>query len=151
MDKAVLFGGIIPLSNAELETKVREAGHNLSTPLIPTVALKLGWVKGKYTNGFPMDLLPTESQEDQCGFGTFPLIETVGNLNPEMPDSDELEKQLCLLLTKLSPTNNVAVHRLEALLEPDSFPGSTSGIISFSWPEYRGPLTERRNTVAPGL
>ena len=137
VDKVVLYGGILPMSLAELEEKVGEAGQAMESPLIPTVALKLWLPRGKPPqNGFPMAFMPSESKDDKCGFGVLPLLEMIGSTNPEMPESDELEQQLCLLLSNLAPTNNMALHRLESLLQPDSFPASASGVISYSWPVY---------------
>ena len=47
VDKVVLYGGILPMSLAELEEKVGEAGQVMESPLIPTVALKLWLPRGK--------------------------------------------------------------------------------------------------------
>ena len=44
VDKAKLYGGIVPYSQEELEEKVTEMGAELSSPLIPTLALKLGQI-----------------------------------------------------------------------------------------------------------
>ena len=72
-------------------------------------------------------------------------METVGSTDPKMPLSDEVEQQLCLLMKNVTATNNVALNRLENLLQPGNLQSivssSVSGVIIYSWPEYRGPLS----------
>ena len=48
VDKACLYGGIIPLSKGELEEKMRDLETDIDSPLIPTVAMKLAFVKWKH-------------------------------------------------------------------------------------------------------
>ena len=41
---------------------MEEAGLELSSHLIPTIAMKLGYARGKPQNGLPVALLPTEQK-----------------------------------------------------------------------------------------
>ena len=78
-------------------------------------------------------------------------MEGIGSTEPKLPESDEVEEQLCLFLKNVTATNNVAYHRLDNLLEPGNFPSSVSGQVIYSWPNYRGPLTGSRTRGAPGV
>ena len=60
VDKAMLYGGIVPLSRDQLQRKVEDMGAQLSSPSIPTVALKLGHQNGVLQNGLLMNLSQTE-------------------------------------------------------------------------------------------
>ena len=151
VDRMVLYGGILPMSKTDLEAKVGDADVNMDSPAIPTLALKLWQAKGRPQNGYPMAFIPVERKEDFCGFGHLPLLESVGSADPKMPTSDEIEQQLCLFLRNITATNNVAPHQLDNLMEPRNFPSSVSGMLLYNWPEYRGPLSDRRSRIASCL
>ena len=151
VDKAVLYGGILPMTKTELEEKVRAADLEMCSPFIPTLALKLWYAKNSPQNGFPISLLPTEKTDDACGFGHFPLLEGVGSLEPKLPESEEVEEQLCLYLKNVTGTNNVSPNRLESLLEPGTFPTTVTGQVIYSWPDYRGPINGNRVRIASGV
>ena len=125
----------------ELVGKLEEAEVDLRSPKIPTIALKLRVVNGRALNAYPVSLLPTEKEADGFGFGHLPLLEAVGSEEPRLPESNDVEEQLCLFLRSLATTNNVAVHRLNAMLSPGNFPERSTGGLPFTWPEYRGPLS----------
>ena len=110
VDQLALYGGIVPVDKDELEEKVREAGLDMGSPLIPTVALKLRVTNNKPQNSFPVAFLPTEGANDKVGFGHLPLVETVGSTSPKLPETEDLEEQLCRFLRDMTPTNNVASH-----------------------------------------
>ena len=148
--RVVMYWGIIPISKEELIEKVEEVGLELTSPFIPTVAMKLGFSRGKPQNGLPIALLPAEQKEDKVGLGHLPLVEVIGTTSPKLPSHDDLEEQLAMFLRGTNPTNNVAPSRIQALLEADSFPTTATGNISYEWPEYKGPVSTQRSTPAPG-
>ena len=151
VDKMVLYGGIVPVDKVALREKAMEGGLDLDSPLIPTVALKLWWFKGTLRNGYPSLLLPSEGRDDKVGLGVLPLIESIGAMDPMLPEHDDLEKQLCLLMCKVTGTNNVNIQRWANLTSEGNFPPSVTGVIQFSWPEYRGPLSQGGSRNASGL
>ena len=112
----------------------------LDSHLIPTMALKLGYANGKPVNFALADFMPNESENDRVGLGVFPLLEAIGSFNPNLPEHEEVEEQLCLFLRAVVSTNNVNKQRFRSLLAPENFPASTTGVIRFMWPEFRGPL-----------
>ena len=151
-DKVFLYGGIIPMSKENLLARLREAEVESSSPAIPTVALKLWFSKGKLQNALPLDLIPTERPEEKVGFGTFPLLESIGNMTPKFPESDEIGEQLNRLLRGVNPTNNVNPARLRTLLQT-TITTNPTGPISYEWPEFvRGQAEDvSRGTTATGL
>ena len=149
VDRILLYGGIVPLSKEELQEKVEEEGTTLDSPFIPTMALKLWAVNRKLLNGFPLALMPTESEGDGVGLGHLPLLEAIGSTNPTLPSHDDIGEQLCLFLRSLGLTNNVNQARLYTMLSPGNFPSSVTGSLAYQWPEFRGPLEAptSQNTV----
>ena len=140
VDRLALYGGIVPLAKEDLEDKVVEAGLDMLSPMIPTVALKLRVTCNKPQNSYPVAFLPTEGANDRVGLGHFPLVETVGSTKPKLPETDDLEEQLCSFLRDVTPTNNMVPYHLAKMLTPGNFPSHLNGKILYSWPEYRGPL-----------
>ena len=151
VDKMVLYGGILPLKRNYLASLVEEARTEMDSPQIPTIALKLSYSRGVAQNGFPVCLLPTKRPDDRVGWGHLPLLEAVGSADPRLPESDDVEEQLCTFMRKVSPTNNVSKQRLGNMLTPGSLPTSTTGMILYSWPEYRGPLTPGSSRINKGV
>ena len=146
VDQMILYAGIIPFSKTVLEEKARAAGSDLTSPNCPTVALKLLYKQGKYWNGRPVLLCPTEQLADKAGLGHLPLLEAIGSGEASYPDTDELEKQLVSFLRASCPTNNVATARVFDLYDrPETFTSSLK-TTGFEWPEYRGPFT---STITP--
>ena len=47
VDKVAIYGGIIPLGKEHLRDMVQEAGLEMESPLIPTLAMKLNFIRGK--------------------------------------------------------------------------------------------------------
>ena len=138
----------------DLVKKTEECGVDLDSSLIPTIALKLGYAKGKPQNGLLVDIMPREDENDKVGLGVFPLFEAIGSSNPNLPEHDDVEEQLCLFLRAVTATNNVNKNRFLNLFDQDNFPASASGVIRYMWPEFRGPLgrapgAQSRST--PGL
>ena len=138
--KMALYGGIVPMTKDDLKRRVEECGSDLDSSLVPTIALKLGFLRGKPQNGCIVDFMPAERPEDKVGLGVLPLLEAIGSTSPCLPEHEDVEEQLCLLLRKIVATNNVNKQRLESLLVPGSFPSSSTGIIRFMWPECQGPV-----------
>ena len=56
VDRVVLYGSIVPISKEALKEKVEELDMDLNSHLIPTIALKLFYAKGKLQNGYPCRL-----------------------------------------------------------------------------------------------
>ena len=102
VDKLALYGGIIPMRKEELLGKLEEAEVDLRSPKIPTIALKLRVVNGRALNAYPVSLLPTEKEADGFGFGHLPLLEAVGSEEPRLPESNDVDEQLCLFLRSLA-------------------------------------------------
>ena len=145
VDKAMLYGGIVPISKDDLRTRLEDMGADLSSPNIPTIALKLGFSKGVHTNGLLLTLMPTEDPQDKVGLGHVPLLESIGSMAPTFPDTEEVAKQLSQVLRNNHPTNNVNVSRLRGILQADSLPSATPGQVRFEWPQYQ-PSRQPRNT-----
>ena len=142
IDKAILNAGISPLGKEPLKAKLEGMGKTLSSPLIPTVAVKLAVVKGKAQNGLAIVLAPTEGPGDKYGLGHLPLLEFIGAGQPVLPDHDKLEEEMVALLRSTAATNNVSLTRLQAVYTDASFPTSTTGAIPMEWPAYRGAVAE---------
>ena len=149
VDKVVLYGGIVAMSVEELAVRAGECEVNIDSHLIPTLAMKLWHAQGKWNNGLPMDFLPLEKASDRVGLGHLPLIESVGRVEPCMPNHDDLEEQLVSFLRNVDPTNNVKQTRLEGLMVAGSFPVTATGSIHFMWPEYRGPIEGESSSSEP--
>ena len=60
-----------------------------------------------------------------------------------------MEEELVEFLRAVSPTNNVALARLEELYTEEGFPSAPSGRISFEWPPYRGPVEQEAAASTP--
>ena len=148
VDKMVLYGGIVPVGRDELREKVVECDADLDSQFIPTLAMKLMFVRGKLQNGFPLDLLPVEKADDRFGFGHLPMLEAIGSRDPKLPEHEDLEEQLCLFMRKVSGTNKVSPQRLESMLMSENFPSSVTGNVAFMWPEFRGPVEDGQTNVA---
>ena len=143
VDKMFLYGGIVPHSKADLDEMVKEAGSTLLSPNCPTVALKLLSIQGKTWVGRPIELGPKELSSDKVGFGHLPLIECIASGEITWPDSNELERQLTAFLRCGAPTYNVSLSRLaELYAKEETFTALRVTNSGFSWPAYRGPLTE---------
>ena len=129
VSKMALYGGIVPMTKEELREKVEACDAEIDSELVPTIALKLGWAKGKPLNGYLVDLMPHEREEDKVGLGVLPLLETIGSSNPSLPNHEDLEEQLCLLLRAVVATNNVnrEIFRL-APLAPFASCGLSPGV-----------------------
>ena len=140
VDRLVLYGSIVPMGKEALREKMEEGDLDLDSPLVPTIALKLWYAKGKLQNGFPVVFLPGEKVTDKVGLGVLPIIEAIGSGDPVLPGHEDLEEQLCLMLRDLTGTNNVSPQRFANIMASGSLPSSVSGLVSFLWPEYKGPL-----------
>ena len=150
--KAALYGGIIPLSREELQGKVGEWEVDLASPLIPTVALKLFRMGGRWQNALPMDLLPKEEEGDNVGIGHFPLLESVGAEEPFFPTNEALVTQLSAFLRSNNCTNNVNPGRLSGILSGDNtLPTSTTGVISYEWPDLTEGLQQPGGSGSAGV
>ena len=146
IDKAILNAGISPQSKQELEVKLRGLDKEMSSPFIPTIALKLAVVKAKPQNGLVIKFGPSEEPGDKFGLGHLPLLEVIGAGQPTLPDHDLVEEEMIELLRGLAATNNVVATRLPTLFSEATFPTSTSGSIAMEWPAYRGPVVGEART-----
>ena len=140
VDKAILNAGISPQSKQELEVKLQTLNKEMSSPFIPTIALKLAVVKAKPQNGLVIKFGPTEEPGDKFGLGHLPLLEVIGAGQPTLPDHDLVEQEMVELMRGLVATNNVLPARLPSLFSEATFPSSTSGSIAMEWAAYRGPV-----------
>ena len=149
VDKVFMYGGLVPVSKGELEDRVKDRDLELSSPKIPTVAMKLMFLKGKWQNALPIDLLPREEAGDKVGLGHLPLLESIGSRNPVFPEHDKVAKELSLFLRGTTGTNNMNMARLQSFLESGTFPVSVTGLINFDWPAYEEGQAEnnRRESV----
>ena len=138
VDKVLLCGSILPMSKGALEEKLfeMETPVEMESPFIPAIAMKLSLVNGKYQVGFPMDFLPVEQEVDRVGLGHLPLIECVGSGAPVLPKQSDITTQLKNLLGNLQPTNNVNPQRFRSLMSGQALPQTTTGSISYEWPDY---------------
>ena len=152
VDKAMLYGGIVPFSRDQLREKVEDMGAELTSPNIPTIAMKLGVNKGVHQNGLLLTLSPSEDPEDKVGMGHYPILESIGSTAPVFPDPDDVAKQLNRMLRNNHATNNVNGSRLKTILQADTLPSSVTGQIRFEWPEYTGnrPMTTATQRNATG-
>jgi hypothetical protein len=137
VDKAILNCGIVPFGKEELRVKVGESGNELSSPLIPTISIKLYCQKGKLQNGRPVRFVPVEEAKEAVGLGHLPFIEVIGPGAVKFPDHADLEREQIELLRGQAATNNVSAERLvEFFGTPEAFPTSSTGRIAFLWPAY---------------
>ena len=136
VDKVTLYGGIIPMSRVDLEAKLGEMETDLDSELIPTVAMKLGFARGKYQNGTLLDLLPAEEVSHGVGFGTFPLLETIGSAEPTFPESSDVAAELFAFLRGMSANNNMNPARLHNVFAAGTLAATPTGVITYEWPEY---------------
>ena len=155
VDRAFLYGSIVPISKDSLMEKINEKGIEPSSALIPSIAMKLWVAKGKFQNGFPMDLLPLECETDKIGLGHLPLLECVGSTTPVLPEHDDVASQLALIMRNLNPMNNMNTPKVRSLLEDEGadWPQTATGTIGYEWPEEtqsRGRVTSLSST-ATGL
>ena len=67
VDRMAIYGGIVPFSKETLKEKVEEGDLTLDSPLVPTIALKLCYSRGRLVNGFPVVFFPSESVCDKAG------------------------------------------------------------------------------------
>ena len=149
VDQSLLYAGVLPYSKEVLEDKLKACGRSLEATTVPTVPLKLYKSNGKWTNGHPIKLFPNESPGDKFGLGVLPLLEIVGPGKPIFPNHNKIEEELVSFLRGTVGTNNTALSKIEALLSsPDSFPTHASGTVPRDWPEYRGPIEQRKDTEA---
>ena len=51
VSKMVLYGGIVPLTKDDLRQRVEDCESEINSSLVPTFALKLGFLRGKPQNG----------------------------------------------------------------------------------------------------
>ena len=135
VNKALLYGGIVPVSKDRLEEKLEEYEVEASSPIIPAIAMKLGLSKGKIQNGFPIDLLPVEEERDMIGLGHLPLLECVGSSAAVLPRHEDVARQLSRLMRNLNPTNNVNPSRIRSILAGETLPTNPTGTISYEWPD----------------
>ena len=147
VDKAMLYGGIVPLSRDQLQQKVEEMGAQLTSASIPTVALKLGYQNGQFQNGLLMGLSPTEDPQDKVGMGHYPILEIIGSSAPVFPNPEDVAKQLAVIMRMNHPTNNVNLSRLRGILASETLPSATTGNLRFDWPAYTLTRPERTNTT----
>ena len=120
----------------DLESKLNDVDLAMDSPYIPTLVMKLGFRGGKLQNSLPLDLLPAEKADDKIGFGTLPLLESLGSVLPKFPETEDMGEQLSALLRRLHPTNNHNPTRLRSILQSSSFPTMTTGSVTYEWPEY---------------
>ena len=150
VDKAFLYGGIIPISKSELEERLRDLDTSSVSPRIPTIAMKLDNVRGMLRNGLAVDLLPKEQEDNGVGLGHFPLLESIGSVNPMFPSHENIGEELAKFLRGTNPTNNMKPARLQSMLQSgDLLSGTMSGTISFQWPAFQreGASTGRVETT----
>ena len=144
-----MYGGLVPLSKLDLEAKVTEADLDLSSPKIPTLAMKLAFVKGRWQNAMVMELLPQEEVGDKVGLGHMPLLESIGSRNPVFPEHDKLARELAAFLRGTHATNNMNMTRLNSVFDSGVFPNTQTGPITFEWPpfqEAQGEESRREST-----
>ena len=146
VDKVVMYGGIIPLAKLDLEAKLLEMDVDMVSSLVLTVAMKLGYTDNVYRNGLTLDLLPTEKPSDSVGLGHLPLLESVGATNPVFPEHEAIARELTSFLCSTNPTNNVNPGRLHGIMQAGVLPTTTTGTLSFEWPDFSG--TEEIDTNA---
>ena len=135
VNKALLYGSIVPVSKVRLEEKLEEYEVEESSPVIPAIAMKLGLAKGKIQNGFPLDLLPVEQESDRVGLGHLPLLECIGSSTAVLPKHEDVARQLSRLMRNLNPTNNVNPSRIRSILAGETLPLNPTGSISYEWPD----------------
>ena len=90
--------------------------------------------------------LPSERENDKVGMGVLPIIEAIGSGNPVLPEHEDMEEQLCLLLREVTGTNNASPVRFANIMTSGNLPSSVSGLVGYQWPEYRGPLASGSQT-----
>ena len=152
VDKMFLYGSIVPLSKESLFELLQEREVRATSPLIPTIAMKLWVAKGKFQNGYPLDFLPVEEESKSVGLGHLPLLECVGSGSPTLPNHEDVAAQLCRLLKNLNSTNNTNPQRVKSLLEPGAvWPLVTTGNISYEWPDYESHDRDRIGSVASNV
>ena len=153
VDKVLLYGSILPMSKAALEEKLfeMETTVEMESPFIPAIAMKLSLVNGKYQVGFPMDFLPVEQEGDRVGLGHLPLIECIGSGVPVLPKQADIATQLKNLLGNLQPTNNVNPQRFRSLMSGQALPQTTTGSISYEWPDYVTTVMDDVEDTPTGL
>ena len=137
VDTILMYGGVVPLSKTELESKMEELEVNLESPMVPTLAMKLAVINNRFQNALPLCLMPQEQVEDKIGLGHFPLIEAVGAGSPVFPIHEAIAEEMSAFLRATNPTNNVNYGRFKSILD-----GSTpvakvpTGKVVYEWPEF---------------
>jgi len=147
VNRMVLYLGLAPWSKEEHRAKVEAQGTTTSSLNCPTVAIPLFSKAGKMWHGCPISFGPDELPSDVVGLGHLGLMEIVGAGRITFPSSDEYEKELCTLLTKMTCTKNVNVARIvDQYGKPETFmAGPHRSRDLCEWPAYRGPV----QTAAP--
>ena len=124
------------MKKTELEDRLSDMQADLKSPFIPTIAMKLGLLRGKLCNGLGLAMMPMEDPQDKVGLGVYPLLECVGTASPVLPEHEDVARQLCKLLRCNQPCNNVNPARLKGIFESGALPATTTTQVVFEWPEY---------------
>ena len=147
VDTVFLYGGVVPFSKTDLETKMSELDVGLDSPMVPTLTMKLGLVNGRYQNALPLSLVPQEQDDDNLGLGHLPLLEAVGSGNPIFPDHDMIAGEMSSLLRATNPTNNVNPGRMRSIFEgSEALAKVPTGKVVYEWPEMETSTGRARSS-----